>query len=103
MKAYASGLAPALLMCGMGAPVFAKAPTSPQAVSPYTLSVFATVPGGRSAEDDIPVLDDHVFVRYGDGHDPGGVDGLSSQVVESNMDGSMVHTYTRLGHVDGVK
>jgi hypothetical protein len=104
MKAYASVLAPALLMCGMVAPVFAhQTSTASQAVSPYTLSVFASAPAGLSAPDDIAVLDDHVFVGYGDGHDPGGVDGLSSQVVEYNMDGSVVHTYTVLGHVDGVK
>ena len=103
MKASASVLAPALLMFGMVAPVFAQTPTAPQAVSPYTLSVFASAPAGLSAPDDIAVLDDHVFVGYGDGHDPGGVDGLSSQVVEYNMDGSVVHTYTVLGHVDGVK
>jgi hypothetical protein len=106
MKACASVLAPAMLMvCGVAAsPVFAQTPApTPQATSPYTLSVFASAPAGLSAPDDIAVLDDHVFVGYGDGHDPGGVDGLSSQVVEYNMDGSVVHTYTVLGHVDGVK
>jgi hypothetical protein len=85
-------------------PVFAQTSTAaPQAASPYTLSVFASAPTGLSAPDDIAVLDDHVFVGYGDGHDPGGVDGLSSQIVEYNMDGSVVHIYTVLGHVDGVK
>jgi hypothetical protein len=104
MKASALVLAPAILMgCGMAAsPVFAQTP-APQAASTYTLSVFASAPAGLSAPDDIAVLDDHVFVGYGDGHDPGGVDGLSSQVVEYKMDGSVVHTYTVLGHVDGVK
>src|ERR1700722_20893800 len=102
MKAYASVFAPALLMCGMAAPLFAQTPPAPQAVFPYTLSVFASAPAGLSAPDDIAVLDDHVFVGYGDGHDPGGVNGLSSQAVEYNMDG-VVHTYTVLGHVDGVK
>jgi hypothetical protein len=105
MKASASVLAPAILMvCGIAAPVFAQTPApTPQATAPYTLSVFATAPAGLSAPDDIAVVDDHVFVGYGDGHDPGGVDGLSSQVVEYNMDGSVVSTYTVLGHVDGVK
>ena len=100
MKAYASLLAPALLFCGMVAPAFAQTPT---AASPYTLSVFASAPAGLTAPDDIAVLDDHVFVGFGDGHDPGGVDGLSSQVVEYNMDGSVAHIYTVLGHIDGVK
>lgn len=103
---------PALLRAALGftvfaAPVFtapAFAQTAPPtAASPYTLSVFATAPKGLSAPDSVAVLGDHVFIGYGDGHDPGGVDGLSSQVVEYKMDGSVVHTYTVVGHNDGVK
>lgn len=85
-------------------PAFAQtAPSAPTAASPYTLSVFATAPSGLSAPDSVAVLDDYVFVGYGDNHDPGGADGLSSQVVEYRMDGSIVHIYTVVGHNDGVK
>lgn len=86
------------------APVQAQtAPTTPQAVSPYQLSVFATAPSGLSAPDSIAVLGDHVFVGYGDGHAPDGSDGKSSQIVEYRMDGSIVRIYTVLGHNDGLK
>lgn len=106
MKVHLPMLAPALLgLCAMVAsPVFGLTKSSmPQATPPYVLSVFATAPPGLSAPDDIAVMDGHVWVGYGDNHDPGGVDGLSSQVVEYNMDGSVAHIYTVLGHVDGVK
>ncbi len=89
------------LMFGMIAvPAFGQ---TPQAVSPYKLTVFATAPAGMSAPDSIAVLRDHVFVGYGDGHAPDGSDGLNSQVVEFGMDGSVVHVYTVPGHNDGLK
>ena len=49
------------------------------------------------------MLGDSVFVGYGDGHLPDGSDGLSSQVVQYNMKGHVVHIYTVLGHNDGIK
>jgi len=76
---------------------------APTAVSPYTLSVFATAPVGLSAPDSIAVVGGHVFVGYGDGHKPDGSDHLSSQIVEYTMDGTAVHTYTVQGHNDGLK
>jgi hypothetical protein len=79
-------------------PVFGQ--TAP---APYALTVFAAAPKGLSAPDSIAVLDGHVFVGYGDGHLPDGSDGLSSQVVEYEMDGTVVHTYTVPGHSDGLK
>lgn len=81
-------------------PAFAQ---SPSAVTPYNLTVFATAPSGLSAPDSIAVLGDHVFIGYGDGHAPDGSDGLSSQVVEFDMSGNVLHTYTVVGHNDGVK
>src|SRR5665213_1975086 len=73
------------------------------AIAPYQLTVFAKAPAGLSAPDSIAVLRDHVFVGYGDGNAPDGSDGKSSQIVEYRMDGSVVYTYTVLGHNDGLK
>jgi len=73
------------------------------ATVPYKLTVFATAPKGLSAPDSIAVLDGHVFVGYGDGHLPDGSDGLSNQIVEYRMDGSVVRTYSVVGHNDGLK
>lgn len=75
----------------------------PQAVSPYRLSVFAAAPAGLSAPDSVAVLNDHVFIGYGDNHAPDGSDGLNTQVVEYTMSGKVVHVYTVPGHNDGIK
>ncbi len=90
------------IMSIISSPVFAQNP-APTAVPPYTLSVFATAPAGLSAPDSIAVLGDQVFVGYGDGHKPDGTDHLSSQVVQYNMKGHLVHVYTVPGHSDGIK
>jgi hypothetical protein len=88
-----------LMLSGMiAAPAFAQTATAP-----YQLAVFASAPTGLSAPDSIAVLGDHVFVGYGDGHLPDGSDGLSNQIVEYRMDGSVVRTYTVVGHNDGLK
>lgn len=73
------------------------------AVAPYTLTVFAAAPTGLSAPDSVAILDNHVFVGYGDGHLPDGSDGLNSQVVEFDMSGKVLYTYTVPGHNDGLK
>jgi hypothetical protein len=83
-------------------PLFAQNPT-PTAIPPYQLSIFATAPAGLSAPDSVAVRGDQVFVGYGDNHAPDGSDGLSSQVVQYNMKGHLIHIYTVLGHNDGIK
>lgn len=85
------------------APVFGQTPSGSQAVAPYKLTVFAQAPSGLSAPDSIAVLKDHVFIGYGDGHAPDGSDGKSSQVVEYDMQGNVLHIYTVVGHNDGIK
>lgn len=83
--------------------VFASSALAQNPVAPYGLTVFATAPSGLSAPDSVAVLGDRVFVGYGDNHAPDGSDGLSSQIVEYRMDGSLVQIYTVLGHNDGLK
>ena len=98
-----AGASAILLFCQLTAlPAFAQS-SPPQANPPYVLSVFATAPAELSVPDSIAVLGDYVFVGYGDGHKPDGSDGKSSQIVQYRMDGSVVYTYTVLGHNDGLK
>lgn len=101
-KPLTIGARVALILGAVGAASLAAAAT-PQAALSYTLGVFAAAPSGLSAPDSVAVLDDHVFVGYGDGHKPDGSDGLNSQVVEFTMDGEMVRTFTVRGHNDGLK
>ena len=85
------------------APASGQTASTPHAVSPYQLTVFAKAPSGMSAPDSIAVLGDHVFVGYGDGHAPDGSDGKNSQIVEYDMEGNELYTYTVTGHNDGLK
>lgn len=94
-------VAAALMFSGfIQSPAFGQ---TPRATPPYQLSVFASAPSGLSAPDSVAILGDKVFIGYGDNHLPDGSDGLSSQVVEYTMDGHAIHTYTVLGHNDGLK
>jgi hypothetical protein len=70
---------------------------------PYHLSVFATNGNGFSAPDSIAVTKDRVFVGFGNGVAKDGTDGKSSTIVEYKMDGSIVATFSVLGHNDGLK
>lgn len=91
-------LSASFVFCVTAVPTFGQS-----AVAPYALSVFAKAPSGLSAPDSIAILHDHVFVGYGDGHAPDGSDGLNSQVVEYDMNGNVLYTYTVPGHSDGLK
>jgi hypothetical protein len=74
------------------------------AAAPYTISVFATsIPGVDFAPDSIAVVDGKVFVGYGDGAAPDGSDGKSSTIVEYQLNGDVVTTYTVPGHNDGLR
>jgi len=71
---------------------------------PYTVTTFVTsIPGVDFDPDSIAVLNGHVFVGYGDGAAPDGSDGKSSTIVEYNMNGDMITTYTVKGHNDGLR
>ena len=78
--------------------------SAPAAVKGYTVSVFANgVPGKYTAPDSIAVLDDHIYIGYGDNNDPAGLDGKSNQIVEYDKDGDILRIYTVVGHNDGLK
>lgn len=71
---------------------------------PYTVSVFATgVANLYFAPDSITLLNGHIFIGYGNGGAPDGSDGKSSTIVEYQMNGDVVKTYSVLGHNDGLR
>ena len=60
----------------------AVAQSAPKAVDGYSVGVFArSVQGKYTKPDSIAVFGKHVFIGYGDGNDPAGLDG------KSNIDG----------------
>jgi hypothetical protein len=71
---------------------------------PYQMHVFAQgVTGVYTQPDSIAILNGHVFIGYGDGVAKDGSDGKSSTIVEYRMNGSVVRTFSVLGHNDGLK
>jgi hypothetical protein len=74
------------------------------ALTPYTVSVFATsVTGSFTQPDSIALLHGHVFIGYGNGVSTTGSDGKSSTIVEYDLSGNPVWIYTVKGHNDGLK
>jgi len=71
---------------------------------PYTVSTFARgVAGEYSQPDSIALLDDHVYIGYGNGVSTTGSDGKSSTIVEYDMDGNILHIFSVVGHNDGLR
>lgn len=74
------------------------------ALAPYTVSTFATsVEGEYFQPDSITVLEDHVFIGFGNGAAPDGSDGKSSTIVEYDLDGNVITMFKVLGHNDGLR
>jgi hypothetical protein len=73
------------------------------AVPPYTVSVFATgVPGVYFNPDSITMLDGHIFIGFGNNAPPDGSSG-HSVIVEYDLSGNIISTYTLKGHNDGLR
>jgi len=101
MKNYSALSMPLLALSMLALPAVSQMPT---AVKGYTITVFAQgVQGQYTAPDSIAVLGDHVFIGFGDGNDPGGLDGKSNQIVEYSLDGKVEWVYVVKGHNDGMK
>jgi hypothetical protein len=96
-----SALAVAALSFASGAS--AQTPPKPVVTPGFTVSVFANSPAGSSAPDSITVLDNHVWVGYGNGGAPDGSGNAQSTIVEYSEDGAVLKTFTVAGHNDGLK
>ncbi len=75
----------------------------PSAVAPYSVSTFAVSENGYSAPDSITFSRHRVFVGYGNGGNPDGSGGAMSTIVEYQMDGAVVRTFSVAGHNDGLR
>lgn len=76
---------------------------SPVAVSPYTVSVFATSSSSYTQPDSIAVADGKIFVGFGNGVAKDGSDGKSSTIVEYSSAGAVLNILSVKGHNDGLK
>ena len=69
----------------------------------FSLSVFAGPLAGSSAPDSIAVVGGDVFIGYGNGGDPGGLNGAMSTIAEYSGNGALLGTLTVTGHNDGLR
>ncbi|NNM52043.1 MAG: hypothetical protein HKM02_07430, partial [Pseudomonadales bacterium] len=76
------------------------------ALSGYKISVFAQNPTGSTHPDDIVQNGNHVFIGYQDSVNPDGsaigTAPASGQVIEYDLLGNIVQTFTAPGHIDGL-
>ncbi len=89
------------------APQHATVPASVQAaMSGYKISVFAQNPAGSTHPDDIIQIGQNVFIGYQDSVNPDGTPmgsaPASGQVVEYDLHGKIVQSFTAPGHIDGL-
>ena len=70
--------------------------------APSDIQTFATGSTGESAPDSITIDNGNIFVVYTNGASSTGGSG-SSTIVEYNKSGTVEHTYTIAGYVDGLK
>lgn len=70
----------------------------------FSLSVFAKAPSANAKPDSIVQYNNTIFIGYqmaGDVKD-GSVPGLTNTVVQYDLSGNVLKTYTVPGHVDGL-
>jgi hypothetical protein len=77
--------------------------SGPSVAPGYTLRIFATNPSGSSQPDSIAVDGANIYVGFGDGVAKDGSDGKSSTVVQFNLAGAVVQTFSVPGYNDGLK
>ena len=75
----------------------------PAAVSPYSVTTFATAPEGLTAPDSVTFSSTNIFVGYGNGGAPDGSGGAMSNVIEYDFKGNLLENFKIVGHNDGLR
>jgi hypothetical protein len=101
--AKASACGAFLMLLAELRPALARAVVVPTPVPPYSLSTFAISKNGYSKPDSITFSRSNVFVGYGNGGKPDGSGGAMSTIVKYKMDGTVLKTFTVVGHNDGLR
>ncbi|MGA9722577.1 MAG: hypothetical protein WBQ86_09000 [Candidatus Binatus sp.] len=81
----------------------AVATVGPVVSPPYVLSTFAQSENGYTDPDSVTFNASNIFVGYGNNGDPTGANGAMSTIVEYDMTGKVVTTFTVVGHNDGLR
>ena len=69
----------------------------------YSITVFSKGTGKFTAPDSLAVTRDRVYIGFGDGNDPAGLDGKATQIIEYTTSGQQLNVYNVPGHNDGLK
>src|SRR6202047_671597 len=94
LVAKASACGAFLMLLAALRPALARAIAVPTPVPPYSLSTFAISKNGYSKPDSITFSRTNVFVGSG---------GAMSTIVKYKMDGTVLKTFTVVGHNDGLR
>ena len=91
-------------MIGASTAAAGTAPVVAPLVSPpYALSTFAQSENGYTDPDSVTFNESNIFVGYGNNGAPDGSGGAMSTIVEYDMSGTVVTTFTVVGHNDGLR
>jgi hypothetical protein len=100
-QATSIGAAALAAAAGIGGPASA-ASTRPNTLPAHT---FASATASATQPDDITLMEGHIFVGFANGIAPDGTPGplgSKSTVVEYRTDGTVAHTFSLTGKVDGL-
>lgn len=81
----------------------AAATVEPVVSPPYVLSTFAQSENGYTDPDSVTFNATNIFVGYGNGGAPDGSGNAKSTIVEYDMTGKVIMTFTVVGHNDGLR
>jgi hypothetical protein len=81
----------------------AAATVGPVVSPPYVLSTFAQSENGYTDPDSVTFNASNIFIGYGNGGAPDGSGNAMSTIVEYDMTGKVVTTFTVVGHNDGLR
>jgi hypothetical protein len=87
----------------IGVLTFADVAAAQVAVSPYTLSVFATGANGHTQPDSMVQWRDSIIVAFQNGVAKDGTDGKSSTIVQYSLSGKVQRSFSVKGHNDGLR
>ncbi|HEY6421626.1 MAG TPA: hypothetical protein VIX59_21720 [Candidatus Binataceae bacterium] len=98
-----SAIAAGATLLALGSGTAKAADAAPLATPPYSLTTFAVSENGYTDPDSVTFNESNIFVGYGNGGNPDGSGGAMSTIVEYDMTGKVVTTFTVTGHNDGLR
>ena len=93
--------APLVAVLLAGTPFQAKADVIP--TSGFSVKLLAAAPAGASAPDSVAIVNNDIFVGFGNGGDPTGAGGAVSTIGKYSLSGQLLGDTSVTGHNDGLR